>query len=96
MTAAPTAQETHVHAAHGWKASWKSRRASQPRITTLVARNLQRAAAVLVPLGLFTMTIRSISQARRPGDVFNDLLKILQSYGSGASVVLSALVASES
>jgi post-segregation antitoxin (ccd killing protein) len=35
VTAAPTAQEIHAHAAHEWKA-----RANKPRITTLVVRNL--------------------------------------------------------
>ena len=38
--AAPTAQETQAQAAHEWRASRRARRANQPRITTLVVRNL--------------------------------------------------------
>jgi hypothetical protein len=39
---APTAQETWAHAAHEGMASRKARRANQPRITTLVVRNLHK------------------------------------------------------
>ncbi|CAK0814256.1 unnamed protein product [Prorocentrum cordatum] len=57
---------------------------------------LQLAAFLLVPAALFGMSVRANSQARRSGDTFNDLLKILQSFGSGAADVLSALAACES
>ncbi|CAK0814765.1 unnamed protein product [Prorocentrum cordatum] len=45
IVVASTAQETLAHAVHERKVGWQARRATQPRITTLVVRNLHTSTS---------------------------------------------------
>jgi len=58
---------------------------------------LQLVGFAMIPLSVFIVSVRgALALAQSPSGIFNDLLKIFLSFGSGATVIMSALVSSDS
>ncbi|CAK0864000.1 unnamed protein product [Prorocentrum cordatum] len=61
------------------------------------ATALQLAGYMMIPLAIYIISVRgALARARTRSGIFNDLLKIFLSFGQGATVVMSAVVTSDS